>query len=150
MDSRNRNPSYIIKARVYIYIYTKLVIFTCVTPQTWTRIISWEYSLIHENPKYFTKILTWQTVSSCSWLSHEPPFFCFCFFSPLTINYVKIVSLVIISVSLISAFCTFPSRCGFLLGLVHCSRDPQILFSTKTTLKLGFTTLFTHLKIILL
>ena len=28
--------------------------------------------------------------------------------------------------------------------------DPQVLFSAKTTLKLGHITLFTHLKIILL
>jgi len=36
------------------------------------------------------------------------------------------------------------------VGLVHCSQDPQVLFSPKTTLKLGPTTLFTHLKNILL
>ena len=39
---------------------------------------------------------------------------------------------------------------AFCVGPVHCSRDPQVLFSAKTTLKLGPTTLFTHLKIILL
>ena len=38
----------------------------------------------------------------------------------------------------------------FCVRLVHCSRDLQILFSTKTTLKLGLIVLFTHLKIILL
>ena len=38
----------------------------------------------------------------------------------------------------------------FLVGPMHCSRDLQVLFSAKTTLKLGPTTLFTHLKIILL
>ena len=40
--------------------------------------------------------------------------------------------------------------CAFCMGPVRCSRDPQVLFSAKTTLKLGLTTLFTHLKIILL
>ena len=39
---------------------------------------------------------------------------------------------------------------AFCMGPVRCSRDPQVLFSAKTTLKLGLTTLFTHLKIILL
>ena len=38
----------------------------------------------------------------------------------------------------------------FLVGLVHCWRDLQILFSAKTTSKLGLTVLFTHLKMILL
>ena len=33
---------------------------------------------------------------------------------------------------------------------MHCSQDPQVLFSAKITLKLGPTALFTHLKIILL
>ena len=37
------------------------------------------------------------------------------------------------------------------VGLVYCSRDPQVFFfSPKTILKLGFTALFAHLKIILL
>ena len=37
------------------------------------------------------------------------------------------------------------------VGFVHCSQDPQVLFSAKKkTLKLGLMTLFTHLKIILL
>ena len=39
---------------------------------------------------------------------------------------------------------------AFLVGLVHCSRDPQIFFSTKFLFKMGHTALFTHLKIILL
>ena len=38
----------------------------------------------------------------------------------------------------------------FLVGPVHCSWDPQVLYSEKKTLKLGPTILFTHLKIILL
>ena len=38
----------------------------------------------------------------------------------------------------------------FLVGLMHYSWDPQIFFLAKTTLKLGPTILFTHLKIILL
>ena len=37
-----------------------------------------------------------------------------------------------------------------IVGSVHCSWDPQVLFSPKTTLKLGPIALFTHLKIILL
>ena len=45
---------------------------------------------------------------------------------------------------------TFFNGCVFLVGLVHYSRDLQILFSAKKTLKLGLTALFTHLKIILL
>ena len=40
--------------------------------------------------------------------------------------------------------------CCFSVGFMHCSGDSQILFSAKTTLKLGPMTLFTHLKIILL
>ena len=43
--------------------------------------------------------------------------------------------------------------CGFyafLVGLVHCSWDPQISFLTKLSLKIGSIALFTHLKIILL
>ena len=36
------------------------------------------------------------------------------------------------------------------VGPMHCSRDSQLLFSTKTTFKLGYTVLFTHLKCILL
>ena len=40
--------------------------------------------------------------------------------------------------------------CIFYVGSVHCLRDPQVLFSAKTILKLGLTVLFTHLKIILL
>ena len=40
--------------------------------------------------------------------------------------------------------------CIFYVGFVHCLRDPQVLFSAKTTLKLGPMVLFTHLKIILL
>ena len=55
-----------------------------------------------------------------------------------------------LSVSLGSTFCAFLSGCIFLVGLVHCLWDLQVLFSTKTTLKLGPTALFTHLKIILL
>ena len=39
---------------------------------------------------------------------------------------------------------------AFLVDLVHCLRDPQVLFLAKTILKLGSTALFTHLKIILL
>ena len=38
----------------------------------------------------------------------------------------------------------------FLVGLMHCSWDPQVFFLAKTTLKLGLMALFTHLKIILL
>ena len=37
-----------------------------------------------------------------------------------------------------------------IVGSVYCSQDPQTTFSKKTTLKLGPTVLFTHLKIILL
>ena len=73
--------------------------------------------------------------------------FCFFFFSPLTMNHVKVVSLVTISVSLGSAFCVFPNGCVFLVSLIHCSRNPQV---ATTTIKLGPTALFTHLKIILL
>ena len=40
--------------------------------------------------------------------------------------------------------------CVFFLGLVYYSRDPQIRNLVKSTLKLGYTVLFTHLKIILL
>ena len=49
--------------------------------------------------------------------------------------------------------CTFSVRSNILLkngGFVYCSQDPQVLFLAKTTSKLGSTTLFTHLKIILL
>ena len=43
------------------------------------------------------------------------------------------------------------ARPAFFVGLLHCSRDPQVLFFIeKTTLKLGPMVLFTHLKIILL
>ena len=45
--------------------------------------------------------------------------------------------------------CVF-AFCWKLAGPVHCSRDLQVLFSAKTTLKLSPTILFTHLKIILL
>ena len=38
----------------------------------------------------------------------------------------------------------------FSMGLVHCSRDPQVQKNVNVKLKLGFTTLFTYLKIILL
>ena len=38
----------------------------------------------------------------------------------------------------------------FCVGPVHYSWDLQLLFSAKTTLKLGLMALFTHLKIILL
>ena len=38
----------------------------------------------------------------------------------------------------------------FLVGPVHCSRDPQALYLAKKTLILDLTVLFTHLKIILL
>ena len=55
-----------------------------------------------------------------------------------------------LSVSLGSAFCAFLSRCFFLMCLMHYIQDPQVLFSAKTTLKLGPTALFTHLKIILI
>ena len=37
-----------------------------------------------------------------------------------------------------------------IVGPVYCSRDSQTIFSKKKILKLGLTTLFTHLKIILL
>ena len=37
-----------------------------------------------------------------------------------------------------------------IVGLVHCSWNSQVLFSPKTTLKLGPMALFTHLEIILL
>ena len=37
----------------------------------------------------------------------------------------------------------------FFLGLVYCSQEPQIRNLAKSTLKLGLTVLFTHLKIIL-
>ena len=36
------------------------------------------------------------------------------------------------------------------VGLIHCSRDPQVRNSAKSTSKLDLTALFTHLKIILL
>ena len=43
------------------------------------------------------------------------------------------------------------ARLAFFVGLLHYSRDPQVFFFIeKTTLKLGPTVLFTHLKIILL
>ena len=38
----------------------------------------------------------------------------------------------------------------FSVDLVHCSQDPQVLYSATISLKLGPTILFTHLKIILL
>ena len=38
----------------------------------------------------------------------------------------------------------------FLVGPVHCSRDPQILYPATKILKLGPTILFIYLKIILL
>ena len=44
----------------------------------------------------------------------------------------------------------FSAFASLSVGPVHCSRDPQVLFSTKFSLKLGPTVLFTHLKIILL
>ena len=39
---------------------------------------------------------------------------------------------------------------AFLVVTVHCSRDSQFFFSTKLSLKIDPTILFTHLKIILL
>ena len=39
---------------------------------------------------------------------------------------------------------------AFLVGPVYYLQDPQVLFSTKFSLKLDLMTLFTHLKIILL
>ena len=41
-------------------------------------------------------------------------------------------------------------RLCFCVDPVHCSWDPQVQISTNFSLKLGSTTLFTHLKIILL
>ena len=38
----------------------------------------------------------------------------------------------------------------YLVGPVHCLRNPQTFFSTKFSLKMSLTELFTHLKIILL
>ena len=38
----------------------------------------------------------------------------------------------------------------FSMGLIYCSQDPQVQNLANITLKLGLTTLFTHLKIILL
>ena len=38
----------------------------------------------------------------------------------------------------------------FCMGLMHYSWDPQVRISANFSLKLGFTALFTHLKIILL
>ena len=46
--------------------------------------------------------------------------------------------------------CHICASAFFLVGPMHCSQDPQVFFSLKTTLKLGPTPLFTHLKIILL
>ena len=43
-----------------------------------------------------------------------------------------------------------PAFSVFFVGLVHCSRDPQVQISAKIKLKLGPTILFKHLKIILL
>ena len=40
--------------------------------------------------------------------------------------------------------------CVVFLWIMHGSLDLQIFFSTKTTLKLGLTALFTYLKIVLL
>ena len=40
--------------------------------------------------------------------------------------------------------------CVFFVDPMHCSRDPQVQISTNFSLKLIPTTLFTHLKIILL
>ena len=36
------------------------------------------------------------------------------------------------------------------VGFVHCSRDPQTSFFATFSLKIGYTTLFTHLKFILI
>ena len=41
-------------------------------------------------------------------------------------------------------------RLAFLVDLVYYSQDPQVLFSTKFSLKLDLMTLLTHSKIILL
>ena len=38
----------------------------------------------------------------------------------------------------------------FSVGPVHCSRDPQVRKNANVKLKLSLTTLFIHLKIILL
>ena len=47
-------------------------------------------------------------------------------------------------------FAHFPVEAFFYVGLMHCSRDLQIQNSTTFSLKLNPTTLFTHLKFILL
>ena len=44
----------------------------------------------------------------------------------------------------------FSLECDHLVGLVHSSRDPQIYFLTKLSLKMNSTVLFIHFKIILL
>ena len=59
-------------------------------------------------------------------------------------------SIVISSIKYLKFSVHFPAFCWKIVGQVHCSRDPQILFSAKKTLKLGLTALFTYLKIILL
>ena len=47
-------------------------------------------------------------------------------------------------------FARFPAMRFWMVGPMHCSRDPQVLFSAKLSLKLSPTALFTHLKFILL
>ena len=41
-------------------------------------------------------------------------------------------------------------RLAFCVGPVHCLRDPQVFILANFSLKRGHTTLFTHLKFILL
>ena len=49
-----------------------------------------------------------------------------------------------------ACFAHFPVEVFFYVGLMYCSRDQQIQNSTTFSLKLNPTTLFTHLKFILL
>ena len=43
----------------------------------------------------------------------------------------------LLSVSLGSAFCAFPSGCVFLVGLVHYSWDSQVPLFNKNNFKIG-------------
>ena len=66
-----------------------------------------------------------------------------------------IVPFWIVLKSTASAFLFFLEACfygfyAFLVGLVHCLRDPQIYFSVKLSFKIGSTVQFIYLKIILL
>ena len=71
---------------------------------------------------------------------------------PRTFSLLILCNITIIFAHNVHFLCEFgkPHFYIFLVGAVHYSQYLQVLFSGKTTLKLGLTVPFTHLKIILL